>query len=53
MCLLNILAAPCLLMLNDVNPVTGDWNWQWNLLGLIYSVWFYHNILKPIFKPMM
>lgn len=51
--LLNIVAAPCLLLLNDIDPLTGEWNWHWNVIGLVYSVWFYHEILKPIFKPMM
>ena len=51
--LLNILALPCLLTFNDINPDTGEWNWWMNLVGILYSVWFYHNVLKPIFKPMM
>lgn len=52
-CLLNLLAAPCLLTFNDVNPITGEWNWVLNLIGIMYSIFFYHHILKPMFKPMM
>ena len=51
--LLSLIASPCLLTFNDVNPITGEWNWHWNLIGIVYSVWFYNNILKPIFKLMM
>lgn len=29
--LLNVLALPCLLMFNDVDSVTGDWNYGINL----------------------
>lgn len=35
--LLNILALPCLAMFNDVDPVTGDWNYTVNLFGIVYS----------------
>ena len=35
--LLNVLALPCLLMFNDVDSVTGDWNYGINLFGLVYS----------------
>ena len=47
---LNILALPCLAMFNDVDPVTGDWNYTVNLFGIVYSVWFYHKVLKKIIK---
>lgn len=49
--LLNVLAAPCLLMFNDVDPVTEDWDWTLNLIGAVYCIWFYHQILKPAFEP--
>ena len=48
--LLNILALPCLSMFNYVDPVTGDWNYTVNLFGIVYSVWFYHKVLKKIIK---
>jgi hypothetical protein len=48
--LLNILALPCMLTFNDVNPITGDWNYTMNLVGIIYSIWFYHNVLKKAFR---
>ena len=50
---LNLLASPCLLMFNGENPLTGEWNWWINVIGLAYSVWFYRCVLKPIFEPMM
>lgn len=49
--LLNILALPCILAFNDINQDTGEWNYTINLIGIVYSVWFYNCILKPIFKP--
>ena len=48
--LLNLLALPCVLALNDVDPITGDWNYSINLFGIVYSIWFYHNVLKKVFK---
>lgn len=48
--LLNILALPCLAIFNDADPVTGEWNYTINLFGIVYSVWFYHNVLKKIIK---
>lgn len=48
--LLNILALPCFLAFNDVDPVTGEWNYSINLFGLVYSVWFYNDVLKKVFK---
>ena len=48
--LLNVLALPCLLMFNDVDSVTGELNYIINLFGLVYSYWFYHNVLKKVFK---
>lgn len=50
MLLLNILALPCFLAFNDVDPVTGEWNYSINLFGLVYSVWFYNDVLKKVFK---
>lgn len=50
--LLSILAFPCILTFNDINPETGDWNYTINLIGIIYTVWFYNCVLKPTFKPM-
>lgn len=49
--LINILALPCILAFNDINQDTGEWNYTINLIGIVYSVWFYNCILKPIFKP--
>lgn len=48
--LLNMMAIPCLAMFNDINPVTGDWNYSINIFGIVYSLWFYHNVLKKAFK---
>lgn len=48
--LLNVLALPCFLMFNDINPETGEWNYSINLVGLIYSFWYYHEVLKRVFK---
>lgn len=50
--LLNILAAPCLLTFNDINPITGEWDWRLNLIGIVYSVWFNRQFIEPIFKPL-
>lgn len=49
--LLNLLALPSLLMFNDANPMTGEWNYTLNIVGVVYAVWFYNHIIKPIFKP--
>lgn len=51
--LLNVLAVPCLLVFNDIDPITGEWNWGLNLIGVIYLLWFIKNIVKPIFKSIM
>ena len=51
--LINILALPCILTFNDVNQDTGEWNYTINLIGIVYSVWFYNCILKRIFKPLL
>lgn len=48
--LLNLLAAPCLLMFNEIDSVASEWNWWVNLIGVVYSVWFYNSIIKPIFQ---
>ena len=48
--LLNVLALPCMLALNDVNPETGEWNYTINIIGVMYSIWFYHGVLKKIIK---
>ena len=48
--LLNVLALPCLAMFNGVDPMTGVWNYTINLFGMVYSVWFYYNVLKKIIK---
>lgn len=50
MLLLNMLAFPCLAMFDDVDPITGEWNYTVNLFGIVYSVWFYCNVLKKIIK---
>ncbi len=51
--LLNISALPCILAFNDVNQDTGEWNYTINLIGIVYSVWFYNCVLKRIFKPLI
>lgn len=51
--LLNVLAVPCLLVFNDIDPITGEWNWGLNLIGVIYLLFFIKNIVKPIFKSIM
>lgn len=43
-----LLFIPCLLALNDVNPITGEWNPVINLIGFIYAI-FYGMILKKIY----
>lgn len=48
--LLNILSAPCFLVFNDLDPITGEWNWGLNLIGIVYIIWFVRNIVNPIFK---
>ena len=48
--LLNLLALPCLLMFNDVDPETGKLNLWINVFGILYSVWFYRKILKGLAK---
>ena len=47
---LNVLALPCLAMFNGVDPMTGEGNYTINLFGMVYSVWFYYNVLKKIIK---
>lgn len=51
--LLNVLAVPCLLVFNDIDPITGEWNWGLNLIGVIYLLFFIKNIVKPIFKSIV
>lgn len=51
--LLNVLAVPCLLVFNDIDPITGEWNWGLNLIGVIYLLFFVKNIVKPMFKSIM
>lgn len=46
--LLNLLALPCLLTFNDVNPETGEWNYTINIVGIMYSIWYYRAVLKNI-----
>lgn len=48
--LLNLLALPCLLTFNDVNPETGEWNYTINIVGIMYSIWYYRGVLKNIIK---
>ena len=48
----NILEAPCILTFNDIDQETNDWNYTINIIGIIYSIWFYNYILKPIFKTL-
>jgi len=50
MALLIILAMPCLLALNDENPITGKSNIVVNILGIIYTIWFAKCIVKKVFK---
>lgn len=45
-----LLAAPCFLMFNEIDRTTNEWNWRVNLIGVVYSVWFCSNIIKPIFR---
>lgn len=49
--LLSLLALPCLLTLNEPNPVTDEFNPWVNVIGLLYSAWFYKRILKKVFNP--
>lgn len=53
MILLNLLALPCLVMFNDATPITGEWNYTLIIIGVVYAVWFYNHIIKPIFKPLL
>jgi len=48
--LLLILALPCLLVLNDENPITGKSNIVVNIFGIIYCVWFAKCVVKKVFK---
>lgn len=48
--LLNLLALPCFLMLNDIDPETGNWNYTLNIVGILYSCWYYREVLKKVFK---
>ncbi len=48
--LLLILALPCLLVLNDENPITGKSNIVVNILGIIYTIWFAKCVVRKIFK---
>lgn len=47
--LLSLLALPCLLSVNDENPITGEFNVLVNIFGLLYSIWF-ALYLKLVFK---
>jgi len=47
--LLCLLALPCLLSINDENPITGKFNWCINAIGIMYSIWF-ALYLKKVFK---
>jgi len=49
--LLSLLALPCMLTLNEPNPITGDFNYWINIIGLLYSVWFYHRVLRKVYNP--
>lgn len=51
--LLNLLALPCLLMFNDENQITGEWNYTLNIVGVVYAVWFYRQFIEPIFNPLL
>lgn len=46
---INVLALPCFLMFNDVDA-NGNWNYSINIFGILYSFWYYHQILKKAFK---
>ena len=36
--LVNVLLFfPCVLVFNDAHPVTGEWYWGYNVLGVLYS----------------
>lgn len=48
--LLNVLALPCLMAFNDIDPVTGEWNYSINLVGIVYSFGYYHLVLKKMDK---
>lgn len=50
--LLGFLSLPCFLVLNEPNPITQEFNWWVNFLGLGYCVWFF-RLIKRIFKPMI
>lgn len=47
--LLSILSLPCFLMFNDVDA-NGNWNYSLNIFGFLYSFWYYHDVLKKVFK---
>jgi len=48
--LLSLLALPCLLAINDENPITGKSNIIVNILGIIYCIWFAKCIVRKVFK---
>lgn len=50
--LLGLLSLPCFLALNEPNPVTQEFNWWVNFLGLGYCVWFFKRI-KRAFSPLI
>lgn len=43
--LLNLFALPCIFLFNDDMD-----NWYLNIVGAIYSYWFFQNIVKNVFK---
>ena len=47
--LLSLLALPCLLAINDENPITGKFNVLVNIFGFLYCIWF-ALYLKRVFK---
>lgn len=48
---LSLLALPCYFVFNEPNPFTGEWDYQCNIFGLVYSCWYFKAILKPTFEP--
>lgn len=47
--MINIIAAPCLLIFNEPNALTGEWSWWLNIIGIVYA-FFLQRFVKKIIK---
>lgn len=41
-----LLFFPCVLVFNDAHPVTGEWYWGYNVLGVLYACWYCRRLRR-------